>query len=53
MIPIYAQTQDLQSGKHHNHESCPIYYCNEPCRVRNHVEKYSKIIKMGYECSML
>jgi hypothetical protein len=34
-------------------ETCPIYYCNEPCRVRNHVEKYSKIIRMGYECSML
>jgi hypothetical protein len=34
-------------------ETCPIYYCDEPCRVRNHVEKYSKIIRMGYECSML
>jgi len=25
-------------------ETCPIYYCGDPCRVRDHVEKYSKIM---------
>jgi len=27
---------------------CPSYYCSEPCRVKEHVEKYSKIIRSGY-----
>jgi len=34
-------------------ELCPIYYCGDPCRVRDHVARYAKIIRMGYECSML
>jgi hypothetical protein len=25
-------------------ETCPIYYCNAPCRVRKHVKKYSKFM---------
>lgn len=23
-------------------ERCPIYYCNDPCRLLRHVEKYSR-----------
>ncbi len=34
-------------------ERCPIYYCEDPCRVMVHVEKYSKIISRGYGCSVL
>lgn len=34
-------------------ERCPFYYCSEPCRVKEHIEKYSKIIKAGYQCTML
>jgi hypothetical protein len=25
-------------------DRCPIYFCNNPCRVRDHVKKYSVLM---------
>lgn len=34
-------------------ERCPLYYCDDPCRVRDHAERYARIIRMGHTCPNL
>ena len=32
---------------------CPIYYCDDPCRVKRHAETYAKLIAGGLSCAQL
>jgi len=25
-------------------KSCPLFYCNEPCRIREHIKKYAEVM---------
>ncbi|MFQ5888159.1 MAG: hypothetical protein ACE5HY_05635 [Candidatus Hydrothermarchaeales archaeon] len=35
-------------------DMCPFYYCeSKNCKIKEHVRKYSKLIREGYTVSML
>gem|GEM_PF-6913612 len=25
-------------------ESCPLFYCNDPCRMERHIKKYAEVM---------